>query len=37
LPLIGARALAQNHMYITVDYKRCRASMRTTGTFGVFW
>ena len=36
LPLLGARALRQHRLYLTIDYEKCRVSMRTPRRFWWF-
>lgn len=36
LPLLGARALRQYELHLTIDYQKCRVSMRTPRRFWFF-
>ena len=36
LPLLGARAFRQNELLVTIDYKKCRVSIRTPRRFWFF-
>jgi hypothetical protein len=36
LPLLGARALRQHKLHLTIDYEKCRLSLRTPRRFWFF-